>query len=56
MASASIRFFLKDADVVKDADADQCKRTFTQPNILGQSQLSFQSLIYMLLIFHTKSC
>ena len=29
MASASIRFFMKDADAVKDADADQCKRTFT---------------------------
>ena len=28
MASASIRFFMKDADAVKDADADQCKRTF----------------------------
>ena len=27
MASASIRFFMKDADAVKDADADQCKRT-----------------------------
>ena len=29
MASASIRFFMKDADAVKDADADQCKRTST---------------------------
>ena len=29
MASASIRFFMKDADAVKDADADQCKRTFS---------------------------
>ena len=27
MASASIRFFMKDVDTVKDADADQCKRT-----------------------------
>ena len=27
MASASICFFMKDADAVKDADADQCKRT-----------------------------
>ena len=28
MASASIRFFvMKDAGAVKDADADQCKRT-----------------------------
>ena len=30
MASASIHFFMKDADVVKDADADQCKRTLTR--------------------------
>ena len=28
MASASICFFMKDADAVKDAD--QCKRTFSQ--------------------------
>ena len=28
MASASIRFFMKDADAVKDADADKCKRNF----------------------------
>ena len=28
MASTSIRIFMKDADAVKDADADQCKRTF----------------------------
>ena len=27
MASASIRFFMKDANAVKDADVDQCKRT-----------------------------
>ena len=27
MASASIRFFMKDADAVKDADADQFKCT-----------------------------
>ena len=29
MASASIRFFMKDEDAVTDADADQCKRTLT---------------------------
>ena len=27
MASASIRFFMKDVEAVKDADADQRKRT-----------------------------
>ena len=31
MASASIRFFMKDADTVKDVDADQCKRTLSLP-------------------------
>ena len=30
MASASIRFFMKNADAVMDADADQCKRTLTR--------------------------
>ena len=34
MASASIRFFMKDADAVKDADTDQCKRTFTTSTII----------------------
>ena len=29
MASASIRYFVTDTEAVKDADADQCKRTFS---------------------------
>ena len=33
MASTSIRFFMKDADTVKDVDADQGKRTFKVPDL-----------------------
>ena len=46
MASAFIRFFMKDADAVKDADADQCKRTFSLPLLTNHSlsKIFFENL------------
>ena len=37
MASASTRFLMKDADAVTDADADQCKRTFSLKELFEQT-------------------
>ena len=47
MASASIRFFMKDADAVKDVDANQCKRTFS---VRGPSYRGLISSILWLLM------
>ena len=44
MASASIRFFMKDVDAVKDADTDQCKRTLRVPTDgISVSQICWSS-------------
>ena len=49
MASASIRFFMKDADAVKDADADQCKRTLTQCTVnFVQTKYRYIACIFVL--------
>ena len=34
MASALTRYFVKDVDAEADADADQCKRTFTRLSVM----------------------
>ena len=39
MASASIGFFMKDEDAVKDGSADQCKRTLSLKQNLPGSRL-----------------